>query len=178
MIPYQKEKIENAICFFSREYRKKTNRNIYSTSLYKYIAWLDFTSIEETGEPALGLTYRAMVKGPVPLEIYDKRDNYETDCFKFKKGKKENTYYIYANGTPDLGYFCEYEIDLMKNIIDQYANKYRYTEDDSEDSHDIQAWKKTWNEKGHNLIIDYVDQFPERSTPAEEHFLIYQKLHA
>ena len=35
MIPYQKEKIENAICFFANEHQKKTKHPLYQTFLYK-----------------------------------------------------------------------------------------------------------------------------------------------
>ena len=47
MIPYQKEKIENAICFFASEHQKKTKHPLYQTFLYKYLAFLDFESLRE-----------------------------------------------------------------------------------------------------------------------------------
>ncbi|MGH2575337.1 MAG: hypothetical protein ACRDFC_06525, partial [Ignavibacteria bacterium] len=60
MIPYQKEKIINSILFFAKEHKNKTRKPLLQTFLYKYLAFLDFKSVEETGLPALGLTYLAM----------------------------------------------------------------------------------------------------------------------
>lgn len=66
MIPYQKEKIENAICFFAYEHKKATRKFLTQTYLYKYLALFDFKCLEETGKPALGLKYMAMEKEADP----------------------------------------------------------------------------------------------------------------
>jgi len=83
MIPYQKEKIENAICFFAHEHMKKTRQSLYQTFLYKYLAFLDFEILKETGRPCLGLSYMAMEHGPVPMEIYGKLHEWKSSCFTF-----------------------------------------------------------------------------------------------
>ena len=70
MIPYRNEKIQSAVAFFAKQHYKKTKRLLYQTYLYKYLAFLDFLSLRETGIPALGLVYSAMDLGPVPIEIY------------------------------------------------------------------------------------------------------------
>lgn len=143
MIPYQKEKIENAICF-------------------KYLAFLDFTSLKETGEPALGLRYRAMERGPVPIDIYDKRESYSSPLFKFVKGER-GSIMIFPGKEPDLDYFSPYEIGLMNRLIEIYARSYIPTRLVSDASHEeIAAWKRTWKTKP-NGLIDYALEFGSNS---------------
>lgn len=183
MIAYQKEKIENAICFFAEEHKKATRQPLYQTYLYKYLAFLEFDSIKETGRPALGLKFRAMEKGPVPIEIYEKRESYESSCFKFRRLEKDK-YIIISKGKPNLDYFSPYEIKEMKRLIEIFANKFVKSNEMSESSHqDIKAWKKTWSRKP-NSIIDYGSTFdediknkdPKELTVAEENFLIYKSI--
>lgn len=45
-IPYKDEKLKNAICFFANEHEKLTRKPLSQTFLYKYLAFLDFKSIE------------------------------------------------------------------------------------------------------------------------------------
>jgi len=183
MIPYQSEKIENAICFFAKEHQKKARKPLYQTFLYKYLAFLDFLSLREVGKPALGLRYRAMEKGPVPVEIYDKRESYSTPLFKFVKDQ-DNRIVIRPKGDPDLDYFSPFEIKLMCRIIEIYAKSYVPTRLVSDASHqEIAAWRKAWERKP-NSIIDYSLEFPDdlASKPdgecsyPEEHFIISRAL--
>jgi hypothetical protein len=158
MIAYQKEKIENAICFFASEHRKKTRRPPTQTHIYKYLALFDFKSVEKTGQPALGLTYRAMENGPVPIEIYSARQNLETSRYAFKS-MGENRFVVTSKGKPNLDYFSPYEIKKMYELIDIYADRFVKTDDMSEASHqDIKAWQRSYNEKP-NQVIDYSLQF-------------------
>lgn len=183
MIPYQSEKIENAICFFAKEHQKKAKKPLYQTFLYKYLAFLDFISLKETGQPALGLRYMAMEKGPVPVEIYDKRESYSTHLFKFVKDQ-DNRIVIRPKGDPDLGYFSPCEIEIMARIVEIFATIYIPTRLVSDASHqEIVAWQKTWKRKP-NSIIDYALEFPddllskpdEERSCAEEHFIISRRL--
>ncbi|GAG44260.1 unnamed protein product, partial [marine sediment metagenome] len=41
MIPYKKEKSDNAICFFAFNHKRKTGKYLPQTFLYKYLAFLD-----------------------------------------------------------------------------------------------------------------------------------------
>ena len=183
MIPYQSEKIENAICFFAKEHQKKARKPLYQTFLYKYLAFLDFVSLREIGKPSLGLRYLAMEKGPVPIEIYDKRDTYSTPLFKFVKDQ-DNRIVIRPKGEPNLDYFSPFEIKIMERIIEIYAKSYVPTRLVSDASHqEIAAWRKTWARKP-NGVIDYALEFSddfasksdgERSHP-EEHFIICRAL--
>lgn len=183
MIPYQKEKIENAICYFAYEHQKATRRPLSQTHLYKYLAFLDFISLELTGKPSLGLEYMAMERGPVPIKIYEERDQIKSDCFEFKK-MGENVYIIMAKGKPNLDYFSEYEIKEMKRLIEIYADRFVKASDMSEASHqDIKAWKKAWKKKP-NSMIDYDLVFDENVYTksekslsfAEECYLTYKAL--
>jgi uncharacterized phage-associated protein len=182
MIAYQKEKIENAICFFAAEHKKATNQFLYQTYLYKYLALLEFDSIKNIGRPVLGLQYKAMEKGPVPIEIYNKRNSYKTDCFEFKQ--IEQGIVIIPKGKPDLGYFSPYEIERMRRLIEIYASRFVKSKEMSESSHqEIRAWNKAWR-KEKNSIIDYDLEFednirekkPSDLTPAEESYLIYKSI--
>ena len=74
MPAYQKERLENALLFFSQEHHKKTKKYPLQTVLYKYLAFFEFRYLEKTGIMPLELHYRAMKNGPVPIEIYDKRN--------------------------------------------------------------------------------------------------------
>lgn len=181
MIAYQKEKVENAICFFAYEHKKKTRQPLYQTSLYKYLAFLDFEILEETGQPALGLKYRAMEKGPVPDEIYKDRAHLKTECYAFKP-VGEGKYIIASRGKPNLNYFSPHEIKKMQELIEIYADRFVKAADMSEASHqEIRAWERAYKKKP-NSIIDYTLQFdddllskPEKDlTFPEETYLTYQ----
>ena len=186
MIAYQKEKVENAICFFAKEYKKHTRQYIHQTNLYKYMAFIDFYSVRDTGHPVFGLDYIAWKKGPVPPKIYNKRDNYETNLFTFLKIDKEKNEYIIVpkeNAKLNLDYFSEYEIKKMQETIFIFADSSIKTKQTSQASHEkILAWQKAWNRKP-NSIIDFGDMFDnldekkeEELTPAEENYLMYRAL--
>lgn len=182
-IPYREEKIKNAVCFFASEHENRTRKPLSQTSLYKYLAFLDFKSLEETGRPALGLVYKAMERGPVPIEIYGKRDSLRNECFAFVS-LEEGKYIVKANGKPDLDYFSPFELKEMKRLIEIYADYFVTASDMSEASHEaIAAWRKTW-EKQPNGNIDYDAVFEEDLTKkpeedlsfAEECYLLYKAL--
>jgi len=147
------------------------------------LAFLEFDSIKETGRPALGLKFRAMERGPVPIEIYEKRGSYETECFKFKH-VGEDKYVIIAKGKANLDFFSPYEINEMKRLIEIFANKFVKSNEMSESSHqEIKAWKRTWGKKP-NSIIEYELTFdgdlknkdPKELSVAEESYLIYKSI--
>jgi uncharacterized phage-associated protein len=158
MIPYQKEKRDNAICFFAKEHRARAGTRVTQTYLYKYLAFLDFTSVEKTGIPAIGLEYSAMKRGPVPLSIYNKRHCLKTALYEFRD-EGEKVFTIDALGEPNLDYFSPFEIDIMTRLVIKYAKKYGRAAEISEDSHrQIKAWKKAYD-KEPNGVIDYALTF-------------------
>jgi hypothetical protein len=180
MIPYRDEKIQNAIVFFALNHKKKARRRLYQTFLYKYLAFLDFSSIKEQGFPILGLTYKAMKRGPVPIEIYSHRK--ETKLYRFQKD--EFGEFVVAKKKPNLDYFSPYEIELMERLIEIFAVKWILTDTVSEASHEaILAWKRTYASNP-NGIIDYSLEFEgdifskkqEQLTYQEEVFLINKVL--
>ena len=177
MKAYQKERIENAICFFAREHYKKTKRFPSQTVIYKYLALFEFEILEETGESPLDLEYVAMARGPAPIEIYSRRDTLKSELFSFEK--RGTTYLVIAKKTPNLDYFSDYEIEKMENLIFIYAQRWVGSGIMSDASHEkIKAWKKAWNRR-HNSKIDKADTFDKLTqkgegdlSPQEEHFLI------
>lgn len=184
MIPYQKEKLENAVCFFAAEHYKKTHHRLYQTFLYKYLALFDFGYLKTYGKPALELTYKAMQMGPVPKELYESRDDpHLSNIFKFIKDE-ENHIVVVASKKPNLDYFSKREIDMMKELIEIYGQSYITSGLMSDASHEvILAWKRTW-EKHRNAIIDFSLEFPgdvfardeNNLTFPEEVFLIQKGL--
>jgi len=186
MIAYKTEKIENAICFFANEVYKRTGKYLPQTLLYKLLAFLDFSSIEKLGKPALELGYRAYKNGPVPVGIYNNREKYQTDCFKFEK-RGTNRFIVISTKKADLDYFSEFEIETMNYLLDKYIRNNlsmkKIIDNICEDSHnEIKAWKVAYNRK-RNSWIDYSDTFEgidkkedDKLSIQEERFLVYRGL--
>jgi len=183
MIAYKTEKINNAICFFAREVYKLRKQYLPQTLLYKFLSYLDFSSIEKLGKPALELEYRAYKNGPVPVGIYNNREGYQTDCFKFEK-RGTNKFVVISTKESDLDYFSEFEIETMNDLIDKYIKNNldmkQIIDNICEDSHnEIKAWKVAYDRKK-NSRIDYSDTFGEidkkesnKLSIQEERFLVY-----
>lgn len=157
MIPYRKEKIDNAICFFATKHRDRFGHNPSQMSIYKYLAFFEFQAIERYGEPPLGLVYKAMRMGPVPVEIYNKEihgEKYSFDSYykNLPRGEKIECYTVEARGEPDLDYFSEDEQALMDEVVRTYGGP---AEVMSKKSHEIRAWKKA----AINSLIRYEDMF-------------------
>ena len=180
MTLYKREKILNAISFFADQHRKKARKPLYQTFLYKYLAFLDFYSLREVGSPCLGLIYKAMKKGPVPIEIYN--DKSETEKYIFVKNQWGEV--VISKGEPNLNYFYSYEVELMNRLIEIYAKRWVTTSVMIDSSHeDILAWKRTWA-KNPNDIIDYALEFngdlfskkDDQLTYPERVFLTYKAI--
>ena len=178
MIPYRKAKIQNAIVFFAREHRKKTRKPLYQTYLYKYLAFLDFISLREIGRPLLELIYKAMQRGPVPIEIY--KEKADTPLYKFVKNELGEI--IVTNNKPNMDYFSSYEIELMYRLIEIYATSWMTTDVMSDASHeDIAAWRRTYYQNP-NTIMDYILEFDgdllskKEITYPEEAYLTYRAI--
>ncbi len=186
MIAYKTEKINNAICFFANEVYKRTGKYLPQTLLYKLLAFLDFSSIEKLGKPALELGYRAYKNGPVPVGIYNNREGYKTDCFKFEK-RGTNRFVVISTKEADLDYFSEFEIEIMNYLLDKYIKNNldmkKIIDKICEDSHnDIKAWKVAYDRKK-DSGINYSDTFEgidkkedDKLSIQEERFLVYRGL--
>jgi uncharacterized phage-associated protein len=180
MIPYRKEKLENAICFFALNHRLLSGKPLTQTYLYKYLAFLDFRTVRETGIPALDLEYRAMERGPVPHKLYNERHDKKTESYEFIKQEK-GIVIIEPKANPNLDYFSDIEKEIMVALVRKYAKKYSTTDEICEDSHkQILAWQRTYSQQK-NKIIDYKLMFrddilskkEEDLTPAEESYLTF-----
>jgi len=189
LIPYQKERIEGAIAFFASKHKEQAKQNLSQTALYKYLAFFDFKSLNDSGEPALGLTYIAMPFGPVPQEIYKEKKYIDSKYYKFHP-KGNSVIIIPTSHKPDyLEYFSEYDMELMNDLIEIFATLGKSSSIMSEASHENNEWGKAWRKtrnKNPNSIINMADHFDNleekyknnTASIAEEHFFIYQKLHA
>lgn len=186
MIAYKTEKINNAICFFAKEVYKRTQKYLPQTLLYKLLSFLDFSSIEKLGKPALELEYRAYKNGPVPVGIYNNRGGCQTNCFKFKK-RGTNRFIVISKKEANLDYFSEFEIETMNHLLDKYIKNNlsmkKIIDNVCKDSHnEIKAWKAAYYRKK-NSRIDYSDTFGEidkkeydKLSIQEERFLVYRNL--
>lgn len=132
----------------------------------------------------LELKYKAMEHGPVPIEIYENRNN--PDYFKLSvfEETQNNIYLVKPKGRFDSDYFSESELEEMNNLIEIYAQRWIRASVISDASHrDIKAWGKTWSEKP-NGVIDPIEEFDrdisilteDELTPEEERFLIHKKV--
>jgi len=172
MLSYQKERIDNALLFFAQNHYKKTKKYLSQTFLYKYLAFFEFRYLKKAGDMPLELTYKAMERGPVPMEIYNNRDNpnyFSKVVFEpslTKSGK--SMYLVKPNGTFDPDYFAEAELKEMNDLIDIFAQQWVGSTEMSEASHQtIQAWKKTYSRQP-NADIDPIEEFDRDITEVPE----------
>jgi hypothetical protein len=190
MLPYRKERIENALLFFAQNHHKKTRKYLYQTFLYKYLAFFEFRYLKKVGDMPLELTYKAMDRGPVPMEIYENRETpsyFKKVVFEPVPTKSGNTGYIVKpKGIFNSDYFAEAEIEEMNNLIEIFAQRWLGTTEMSDASHqDIKSWKKTYD-RCRNAVINPIEEFDrdiitipeEELTTAEERFLFQRSLRA
>ena len=180
------KKLENAIGYFAKRHYERTGKPLTKIFLYKYLAFLDFMSVKETGRPAIGLKYIAMKYGPVPIDLHREVEQTEGTkmgrCYKFVREQefgKENIIYIYPlEGTePDLRYFSPYEIKLMERLVEIFADRFVGARIVSEASHQaIKAWKKAFGKKP-NSLMRYEDELEgEKDKEVKEERLQTYKL--
>ncbi len=156
-----KAKLYNAINYIAKAYIKKTRSYIPQMILYKMLAWIDVESVKKIGVPVFDLNYIAMEKGPVPEELYKNRETLKEDLFQFFKGKIINgniTYRVKAEGKADLDYFSDFELDIIDNTIDIFAEKGISAKIASESSHEITSWRKAWKREPNSRIL-FTDEF-------------------
>ena len=190
MISYRKERIDNALLFFTLNHYKKTKKYLSQTFLYKYLSFFEFRYLKAMGDMPLELTYKAMEFGPVPMEIYENRNKpgyFSKVVFEpsiMKDGKPQ--YLVKPNGKFDPDYFAEAELEEMNILIEIFAQGWINSNDVSDASHQaIKAWKKTYSRKP-NAVIDPIEEFDrdimaipeEELTTAEERFLFQHCLRA
>ncbi len=178
MMAYQKERLENAISFFAQKIQEITGKSAYQTYIYKYLALMDFRLLKLKGQPAIGLTYDAFEKGPVPKDLYDNIDILESEYYKVEIDDDGN-YYFESTKKPDLDYFSPSEIKIMNDIVNEFVRPGMTTHEVIDATHkEIKAWINRGN-KG-RVEIKYEDNFEDfqnkdinNLTPVEEAFLVY-----
>jgi len=180
MKSYRKERIDNALLFFAENHYKKTKRYLSQTFLYKYLAFFEFRYLKAAGDMPLELTYKAMERGPVPMEIYgnrDKPDYFTKVIFKLFQTKGDGTGYIVKpNGIFDPDYFAKAELEEMNNLIEMFAQQWVTATEISEASHQaIKAWKKTYTRQP-NAEIDPIEEFDRDITSIPEEALHTEEL--
>jgi len=180
MISYRKERIDNSLLFFAEKHYKKTKRYLSQTFLYKYLAFFEFRYLKAAGNMPLELTYKAMERGPVPMEIYGNRDKPDYfakvifEPFQIKGGS--TGYIVKPNGKFDPDYFAEAELEEMNNLIEIFAQQWVTAIEMSEASHQaIKAWKKTYTRQP-NAEIDPIEEFDRDITAIPEDELYTEEL--
>ncbi len=177
MIAYKNEKLNNAIAYLVIQHKKYTKKFPSQTDIFKYLSFVEFESIEKTGHPVFELEYKAMERGPVPIDLY--RNKPETEYFKFAE---ENTAHykkvsVISKKKPSLEYFSPFEIDLLEKTIEIFARSYITSNQRSDASHEkIRAWQVAWQKK-HNSMIDYKDTFERDISLEDEENLSDAELH-
>jgi hypothetical protein len=185
---YRKERIDHSILFFAGKHYSKTHQYLSQTFLSKYLAFFEFRYLKTHGDMPLELTYKAMRHGPVPVEIYDNRNNpayFSLVTFEsYTTAKGGGGYLVKPKGRFEADYFAEDELAEMNSLIEMFAQQWVNASIVSEASHQaIKAWRKTYN-KTPNGYIDPIEEFdrnisaiPEDELSSqEERYLIHRKI--
>ena len=179
MMTYRKERIDNALLFFAQNHYKKTKKYLSQTFLYKYLAFFEFRYLKSAGDMPLELTYKAMERGPVPMEIYgnrDKPDYFSKVIFEPIQTKSGTGYIVKPNGKFEPDYFAEAELEEMNRLIEIFAQQWVTAAEMSEASHQaIKAWKKTYSRQP-NSDIDPIEEFDRDITMIPEEALNTEEL--
>jgi uncharacterized phage-associated protein len=179
MLPYRKERIDNAILFFAQKHYQKTKKYLSQTALYKYLAFFEFRYLKKAGDMPLELTYKAMRHGPVPVEIYsnrDKPDYFPTVIFESFQSGSGTGYIVKPNGKFNADYFADAELEEMNNLIEIFARQWVGASEMSDASHQsIKAWKKTFS-RAPNAVIDPIEEFDRDIMVAQEETLHTEEL--
>ena len=155
-IPDREERIKNAICFFAAEHQRLTGSPLTHTSLYKYLAFLDYASIEKTGHPALGLIYPTKGRHPPPVVTHAKLRSLREDRFIFLP-RGQDRYLVAATAEPDLSFFSPLEVSEMKSLVETYAHRFAKARDAGETALKATGfWKRRWIRKSESVGFDDV----------------------
>lgn len=192
---YENEKIINAIIYIAKIHLILAKKPAYQTYIYKYVALIDFAKLKEFGKPMFDLNYVALKNGPVPIELYDNRENLLTNQsflskVVLKKNDDDGHIYYEPTSEADLDFFSNYEIELIEKILEKYAHPGMGINELCDATHnEILAWKKSWNRRNcaSRIPIDPLYTFKgirkksyEQLTPEEEvaitHYSIKKKV--
>ena len=179
---YEQERLIHAIDYIALIHKKAAKKWATQTYIYKYLALIDFTSLKETGRPVFDLAYEALKMGPVPVELFEKRELLvKTDPYKnlFHIVKEENGTINYKPvADPDLDYFSDYEINLIETTVERFAHPgIRISVLEEATHRQIRAWRVAWENRGGSgkVAMNPLETFPgiarknpETLTPEQE----------
>jgi hypothetical protein len=184
MLAYRKERIDNIVLYFASEHYKKTKKYLSQTALYKYLAFFEFRHLKKHGDMPLELHYRAMQYGPVPIDIYEHREdiNYFPKVLFEKKTLESGKaiFIVKPIGKFEDDYFSENELEDMRELIEIFAQQWVGAQVMSDGSHQsLRSWKVTYK-RAPNTLIDPKDEFdsdilslpPEALTAVQERYLL------
>lgn len=163
MLKYCQNKLHHAILYFAKEHHKRAKKYPTILQIFKYLAFLDFELVRETGRPAFGLKYKAMKYGPVPDELYklwSKNKVIDEEFYKVVENQADSKKYVIpkAGKEPDLKMFSQRERAVMEKLLTIYADRFVEVFDFSEASHEvIKSWQKAFQTKP-NSFIDFRDE--------------------
>jgi len=182
MIPYRKEKLENAICYFIKKHEEIAQKPAYKTFIFKYLALFDFAVLAKTGSPALEIQYLALQNGPVPEKLFNHQEELRSTAYSVTEDDEDRVIYN-AVHEPNLDYFSEIELEVLEATVSEYMYRGMTTQPLCDKTHEkIRAWRAAWNRRYGNMEkISYDDTFPclyekaeEELTAQEDAFLLYK----
>jgi len=172
--PGKEEKIKNAICYFAFEHERFTGKLVTLTSLYNYLAFLDYASLEKTGHPALGLLYSMRGRHPLPVNTHARLQGLRMDPFTFLSQGKGG-YLVKARQEPDLSWFSPFEKNQMKRLVETYAHRFAKAGDAAGATGlPKRRWKGAEESVGYEDVFndDFVNKYKEAYTMAGLHTLM------
>ncbi|WP_210413674.1 type II toxin-antitoxin system antitoxin SocA domain-containing protein [Leptospira ilyithenensis] len=174
----------NSIAFFSTEHQKITRKPLYKTTLLKYLALFYYKVFSESGEPPLELSFIAMENGPVAEEVYVGINENAFNVAEFeiiKSTTSNDSEQIQILGKSyNLDFFSEFEIEIMNELIQNFATMYKNNTAIIDATHELRPWKIAWENRGKSRLKKMNDEdiFDEsfQNTLASEHYAIYKNL--
>lgn len=155
LITHEREKLLNAIIFFS-----KNTRFLGKTKLYKLLYFLDFDHYKEIGRSVTGLEYFAWKMGPVPVSLHKEvampvQDMSEKIEFVKKQTRNGIMLTVKSICEFDAKHFTKREMRIMQSLVEQYTDA--LAEDMVEATHlENQPWHKIFIEEGNKQkLIPY-----------------------
>lgn len=140
----------------------RTNSKVDIMKLFKLLYFIDLSFYKETGRTITGLTYNALPKGPVPMDLYQQIKPKETKVSLINEYKQE----IQKN---EYNYkvFTAKELGVIKNNLDLYIEK------DSDELSNLSHDNGPWVHFERNKVMDFskdltVEQFKKFKKTQEE----------
>jgi hypothetical protein len=157
-----REKVKEAIVYFSREVRHPSK-----TMIFKLLAELDFRHYRETGEFVTNFDYYTWPWGPVPRDFFyeiTEKDDVKVppdfrDALYIRKSKNETGTIEFdwvAKRPPRMKRFSPRQKGILKQVVDIYRTA--LPSEATKASHEVETpWKITMKTKGEKQLIEPVE---------------------